>query len=152
MNSEESCDTEDWSNDAENTVLITGINYILKYIQTEKLFQIVIIFHNIIVLLYFWSNKCSFGKHKGPCTPSPKFWYVFIFYFFSDSSSFPIKMLATGAKTQKIEPGPIIFYFLWRTEFSEAVCKCDWHNMRSYLFFNVRKFQMRILDLVCKDL
>ncbi len=28
-----SCDTEDWSNDAENTVLITGINYYLKYIQ-----------------------------------------------------------------------------------------------------------------------
>ncbi len=25
-----SCDTEDWSNDAENTALITGINYILK--------------------------------------------------------------------------------------------------------------------------
>ncbi len=33
MISEESCDTEDWSNDAENTALITGINYIifLKY-------------------------------------------------------------------------------------------------------------------------
>ncbi len=27
-----SCDTEDWSNDAENTDLITEINYILKYI------------------------------------------------------------------------------------------------------------------------
>ncbi len=36
MISEESCDTEDWSNDAENTALITGINYILKYIQTES--------------------------------------------------------------------------------------------------------------------
>ncbi len=34
--SEGSCDTEDWSNDAENTALITGINYILKYIQTEN--------------------------------------------------------------------------------------------------------------------
>jgi len=29
--SEGSCDTEDWSNDAENTALITGINYILIY-------------------------------------------------------------------------------------------------------------------------
>ncbi len=28
--------TEDWSNDAENSVLITGINYILKYIQIES--------------------------------------------------------------------------------------------------------------------
>ncbi len=31
-------DTEDWSNDAETSALITGINYILKYIQIEKLF------------------------------------------------------------------------------------------------------------------
>ncbi len=30
MISEGSCDTEDWSNDDENTALITGINYILK--------------------------------------------------------------------------------------------------------------------------
>ncbi len=28
-----SCDTEDWSNNAGNSDLITGINYILKYIQ-----------------------------------------------------------------------------------------------------------------------
>ncbi len=36
MISEESCDTEDWSNDAENSALITGINYILKYIHIEN--------------------------------------------------------------------------------------------------------------------
>ncbi len=34
--SEESCDTEDWSNDAENSALITEINYILKYIAREN--------------------------------------------------------------------------------------------------------------------
>jgi len=34
--SEESCDTKDWSNDAENSALITGINYILKYIKIEN--------------------------------------------------------------------------------------------------------------------
>ncbi len=28
--------TEDWSNDAENTDLITGINYILTDIQVES--------------------------------------------------------------------------------------------------------------------
>ncbi len=28
--------TEDWSNDAENSALITEINYILKYIQIEN--------------------------------------------------------------------------------------------------------------------
>ena len=36
MISEGSCDTEDWSNDAENSALITGINYFIKYIQTEN--------------------------------------------------------------------------------------------------------------------
>ncbi len=29
-------DTEDWSNDAENSALITGINYNLKYITIEN--------------------------------------------------------------------------------------------------------------------
>ncbi len=36
MISEGSCDTEDWINDAENSALITAINYILQYIQMEK--------------------------------------------------------------------------------------------------------------------
>ncbi len=31
-----SCDTEDWSNDAENTALIPEINVILTYIHIEK--------------------------------------------------------------------------------------------------------------------
>ncbi len=35
--SEESCDTED-CNDAENSALITGINYILKYIKIENIY------------------------------------------------------------------------------------------------------------------
>ncbi len=35
MISEGSCDTEDWRNDAENTALITAINYILPYISIE---------------------------------------------------------------------------------------------------------------------
>ncbi len=36
MISEGSCDSEDWSNDAENSALITEINYILKHIQIEN--------------------------------------------------------------------------------------------------------------------
>ncbi len=36
MISEGSCDTEDWSNDAENSALITEINSILKYIKIEN--------------------------------------------------------------------------------------------------------------------
>ncbi len=34
MISEGSCDTEDWSNDAENSALIRGVNYVLN-IKTE---------------------------------------------------------------------------------------------------------------------
>ncbi len=41
-------------------------------------------------------------------------------------------------KRKKSNP---IRIFLWRTKISEAVCKRDWHNVRSYLFFNVRKFR-----------
>ncbi len=36
MISEGSCDTEDWSNDAEKSALITEINYILQYIHIEN--------------------------------------------------------------------------------------------------------------------
>ncbi len=36
MISEGSCDTEAWSNDAENTALITGINDICKYNKVEN--------------------------------------------------------------------------------------------------------------------
>ncbi len=31
--------SEDWSNDAEKSALITGINYILNYIQIESYFK-----------------------------------------------------------------------------------------------------------------
>ncbi len=41
-------------------------------------------------------------------------------------------MHATDAKTQKIEPDP---NFFMTDKISEAVCKRDWHNVRSYLFF-----------------
>ncbi len=30
-------DTEDWSNDAENSALITGLNYTLKYIRNAEM-------------------------------------------------------------------------------------------------------------------
>ncbi len=36
MISEGSCDTEDWSSDAENSALITAINYIVKNIYILK--------------------------------------------------------------------------------------------------------------------
>ncbi len=45
MISEGSCDTEDWSNDAENSALSTGINYI-----------------NFSSIRTFLIYKCSIGK------------------------------------------------------------------------------------------
>jgi len=44
-----SCDTEDWSNDAENTALITEINYILTYYHIK-----VILNCNNISNFYDW--------------------------------------------------------------------------------------------------
>ncbi len=46
-------------------------------------------------------------------------------------------------KRKKSNP---IRIFLWRTKISEAVCKRDWHNVRSYLFFNVWKFWTKNSD------
>ncbi len=54
MISEGSCDTEDWRNDAENSALITGINYILKHIQnTHTYLNLLFIYLSCTVLLYF---------------------------------------------------------------------------------------------------
>ncbi len=52
MISEGSCDTEDWSNDAENTALITEINYSLTDIHIKKqLSQMLKIFHIFTIFL-----------------------------------------------------------------------------------------------------
>ena len=60
MISEGSCDTEDWSNDAENSALITGINYTWLYIHIENNDNNISLF-----LLYFWSNKCTWAHVRG---------------------------------------------------------------------------------------
>ncbi len=86
----------------------------------------------LYTLKALWEREVYPGL-KGPSTLSPTFSYAFLFSY---SSSFPIKMLVTDAKTHKIEPDP---NFLMTDEVSEAVCKHDWHNVRSYLFFNMRK-------------
>ncbi len=33
-----------------------------------------------------------------------------------------------------------------------SMCKSDWHNVRSYLFVNVRTFRTKMSDSVCNDL
>jgi len=57
---EGSCDTEDWSNDAGNSALITIINYILTYI----------IFDNITVFTIFMIKYMILGEE--PSTTDPK--------------------------------------------------------------------------------
>ncbi len=65
MISEWSCDTEDWSNDhGKLSYDITGINYILKYIHLEKVFQLYQYSTILLFLLCFWSNKCILSEHK----------------------------------------------------------------------------------------
>ncbi len=59
-------------------------------------------------------------QNKGPCTPS-----LTSSYAFSYSSSFPLKMLATDAKTLKSNLVHIVFIVYCRTKVSEAVCKRD---------------------------
>ncbi len=60
-----SCDTEDWSNDAENSDLYQGNKLHLKINENRKqLFKIVQIFQNITVLLGFCSDKRSLGEQK----------------------------------------------------------------------------------------
>ncbi len=49
-----------------------------------------------------------------------------------------------GCENAEIEPDPIFFF--WRTKVSEAACKRDWHNVRSYLFFKARKFRTQCAE------
>ncbi len=48
---------------------ITGINYILKYINITNCFYIFILFSNITVIItVLWSNKCSLCERNGKFT------------------------------------------------------------------------------------
>ncbi len=54
---------------------------------------------------------------KGPCTLSPKFSYA----LFSYLSSFPIKMITTDAKMQKIHFSKVTFFFMTDESFGGSV-------------------------------
>ncbi len=79
MISEGSCDTEDWSNDAENSDLITEINYILKYIQIENSFFIVIIFYNITEFTVYLKKKW-YRLHSKANRPQTLLVWIYILY------------------------------------------------------------------------
>ncbi len=63
-----------------------------------------------------------------------------------------VMFLSKLPRMQKHRKSNLIRMFFWRTKVSEAVSKRDWHNMRSYLFFNLQKFWTEISDSVCNDL
>ncbi len=73
----------------------------------------------------------------------PTFSHVF-FYVVSYYPSFPIKMHATDAKTQKIEPDP---NFFWRTKVSEPVSKREDTTWGRIYFLTCKNS-----DSVCRDL
>ncbi len=65
------CDTENWSNDTENSALISGLKYILQDIQIENTFKIIIIFQNTSFCCIFdqinaglVSRRDFFQKHE----------------------------------------------------------------------------------------
>jgi len=74
--SEGSCDTEDFSNDAENSALHHRNKLHFKYIKTENRFTFFTIFINItVVYCIFLSNKCNVEEHR---LPVPSLWRVMI--------------------------------------------------------------------------
>ncbi len=84
-------------------------------------------------------------SHLSYCTLSPKFSHAF-FRFFVFSIPFLSKCLQEAEK--KIEPDP---NFLGRTKVSEAVCKCDWHNV-SRIYFLRAKFRTKKFTLCAETL
>ncbi len=67
--------------------------------------------HDSFALLMIQSKTERGGEHRKILSSLFTLSYAEIFHVFFRMSSFPIKMLATDAKTQKIEPDPIFFYF-----------------------------------------
>ncbi len=89
----------------------------------------------IVVLL------CMFMIYEGVClclcTLSLKFSYAFFFFKFV----FVILSYQNACYGWENAENRTRSVFLWQTKVSEAVCKRDWHNVRSYLFFNLLKFR-----------
>ncbi len=64
MISEGSCDTEDWSNVAENSALITGINYIiLNCNNILQYYCFYCIFNQINAAIKVLQNGCLYCKN-----------------------------------------------------------------------------------------
>ncbi len=67
----------------------------------------------------------------------------FFFTCFRITHPFLSKCMLRMRKPRKSN---LIQIFFWRTKVSEPVSKRDWHNMRSYLFFNMQKFRTQCAE------
>ncbi len=73
-------------------------------------------------------------------------WDKWVFQgFFCIRYPFLSKCLLQMQKCRKLNLIPNLV--LWWTKVLKAVCECDWHMVRSYLFFNMQTFWKRISDL-----
>ncbi len=92
-----SCDTEDCSNDAENTALITEINYSLTDIHIEKAF---LNCNYFTIVLYFCSSRFSLGEQNRLLSNTHKnrtdhsFWNSIVILHFL-ISNLPVTVLFT---------------------------------------------------------
>ncbi len=76
-------------------------------------------FHNIIVFLYFWSNKCNFGEHEAslkknqknvtnPDIFNSKYIYIYIHFVLSDTFCVDFDVCFWLLSWWKIQTRPII--------------------------------------------
>ncbi len=85
-------------------------------------------------------STCAEDAIKGPRTRSQKFSHEF-FCFFRIRHPFLSKCLL---RKRKLRKSNLIWIFLWRAKVLEALCKCYWHNVRSYLFLTSKKFWLSV--------
>ncbi len=114
-------------NPASGTVLSLLV-YVMCLYPSKKCIYLKYICFIISIVKIYWHIYWQITRDlRSSHTESEMFACVF-----SYSSSFPIKMHGKRRKSNLIQ----IFY--------DGRKLMSWHNVRSYLFFNLRKFQMKI--------
>ncbi len=85
MISELFCDTEDWSNDAENSALTTEIKYILNFIILLFFYCITDIFES--KLFFNLNSQCDFSKSNINYVPHYELYLCIYIYLFNNAAS-----------------------------------------------------------------
>ncbi len=115
MISEGSCDSEDWSNDADTSACITGINKKCKY---RKQFLWIIIFYNITVFtVVFDQINTDFSKTQNPSNPKLKWHCIF-------------NMTKYGGKASVLDSSWCLPWFCLCCRFVWSHGESVWHAVR----------------------